>query len=168
MEKTHPYYLSKDGNFPNNSHLPLLHYQKAFDLKKNPEETIKKIFLENNWYRPWVNGIYDFHHYHSNNHEVLGIAEGNCSVLLGGDNGILLLLNKGDAVIIPAGVSHKRVECSGDFSCVGAYSIDEAYNMKHAKTNELAAALNKIKSLSLPDKDPIFGNKGPLFKYWKK
>jgi uncharacterized protein YjlB len=160
--------IPEDNHFPGNPALPLLHYQGAFNLKgKNGAATIKKIFIENFWLRPWLNGIYDFHHYHSNNHEALGIARGTCVVQMGGENGIFLELARGDALIIPAGVSHKRIESSKDFSCVGAYSIDTDYDMKYGKAGELNISKKKISSLPLPDTDPVFGEEGPLRKYWK-
>lgn len=161
--------IEEDGSFPNNPSLPVLHYQKAFSLDdKNNEKEIEEIFLKNMWYRPWVNGIYDFHHFHSNNHEVLGIADGNAEVLIGGENGVIFKLKKGDALVLPAGVSHKKIQSTSDFSVVGAYSIDVAYNMKYGKEDEKSEAIKKIKKLPLPNADPVFGVDGPLLKLWKK
>jgi uncharacterized protein YjlB len=67
-----------------------------------------------------------------------------------------------DAIIIPAGVSHKCLERSKGFSCVGAYSIDVEYDMKEKKVDN-----QKILSLPLPCFDPVFGEDGPLQKHWK-
>lgn len=155
--------ISETNDFPGNSQLPFLCYKEAFKLNgKNGSKTIKKIFEANNWYKIWINGIYDFHHYHSNNHEVLGIATGKAIVQLGGNQGIIIEVARGDALIIPAGVSHKCIEKSQGFSCVGAYSIDVEYDMKEKKANK-----QKIASLPLPSSDPVYGNKGPLHKHWK-
>ncbi len=57
---------------------------------------------KNNWSNSWRNGIFNFHHYHSITHEVLGVHSGNAKVLLGGDRGILINAEKGDVIIIPA------------------------------------------------------------------
>lgn len=156
------------GNFPNNSDLPFLHYSQVFNVEhKNATEVIKATFLENQWYRPWVDSIFTYNHYHSNNHEVLGIAHGTVVVLIGGDEGRVFELSQGDAIVIPAGVSHKRLESSKDFKCVGAYSIDNDYNMKYGYPSELEASINQISQLPLPGTDPIFGTNGPLLKLWR-
>lgn len=163
MNKIIKKFILETTHFPGNSRLPLLCYKGAFNLEgKNGSKTIKKIFEAHQWYKTWINGIYDYHHYHSNNHEVLGIATGTCKVQFGGDTGIVIEVARGDAFIIPAGVSHKCIERSKGFSCVGAYAIDVDYDMKEKKVNK-----QKIDSLPLPSIDPIFGEEGPLKKYWK-
>jgi uncharacterized protein YjlB len=160
--------LKRNGNFPNNSVLPLVIYKKAFQLEKqDAAEKVKKIFLENKWYRPWVNGIYDFHHFHSNNHEVLAIVEGVCVVCFGGDDHMAIEVQKGDVIILPAGVAHKKIECSKDFSCVGAYAVDIEYDMMKGK-KALDLLAERIQLNPLPQMDPVFGMEGPLLKYWKK
>lgn len=154
--------------FPN-SKLPVLHYQQVLIFSgKDHVGQIQKLFKNNEWFRPWVNGIYDYHHYHSNNHEVLGIAEGNCVVLLGGDEGFYFDLKKGDVLILPAGVSHKKMEGSNDFSCVGAYSIDTDYDLMLGKNGEKTEAKKRIVEVPKPFTDPVFGEEGPLLEYWKR
>lgn len=161
--------IKESDFFPNNENLPCLLYKGVFDLRgKNFADQIKETFQQNSWLRPWVDAIYDFHHYHSNNHEALGIAKGTCTVILGGEEGTLFELEKGDVLILPAGVSHKRLKKSEDFTCVGAYSIDVPYDMKYGKPGEKEKDKKKIRSLPLPDTDPVFGPEGPLVKHWNK
>ena len=133
--KTHiKEFISETIEFPGNAQLPVLCYKEAFKLDgKNGANTIMKKFQLHQWYKIWVNGIYDFHHYHSNNHEVLGIATGTCKVQLGGDAGIIIEVARGDVLLIPAGVAHKNLESSKNFSCVGAYSINVDYDIKKKK-----------------------------------
>ena len=80
--------IPEDGNFPNNDALPLILMRQVFDPKtKNLVQTIEKTFHANAWERSWRNGIYDFHHYHSTAHEVLGLYAGRVKAQFGGPDG---------------------------------------------------------------------------------
>jgi uncharacterized protein YjlB len=52
-------------------------------------------FNDNNWLNSWTNGIFGYHHYHSNAHEVLGVTGGFATVLLGGEGGQQLDIQAG-------------------------------------------------------------------------
>jgi hypothetical protein len=41
-------------------------------------KTVEKIFETNKWSNAWTNGIFDYHHYHSITHEVLGVVRAMC------------------------------------------------------------------------------------------
>lgn len=59
-------FIEESTHFPGNARFPLLCYKGAFNLEgKNGSKTIKKIFEANQWYKPWVDVIYEYHHYHS-------------------------------------------------------------------------------------------------------
>jgi uncharacterized protein YjlB len=169
---TNPHILSfvfkKNKNFPN-SRLPVLIYQNAMELpgKKKSIVTVQKIFLRNGWSNSWSNGIYDFHHYHSNTHECMAVCTGEAEVILGGPKGKKVKLAKGDVIILPAGVGHKCLNHSEDFKCVGAYPQGKEYDTNLGKNKELEQALSNIKKLSMPSKDPVFGKEGFLKTYWK-
>src|SRR4030042_756517 len=84
------YVLADDGLIPNNAKLPLVLYSQALaleGLRSEPERAFETLFRLNGWRGAWVDGIYDFHHYHSTAHEVLGIAEGFARVQFGGPEG---------------------------------------------------------------------------------
>ena len=68
--------------------------------------TFKATFARNGWTNAWIDGIHEFHHYHSNAHEVLGIVSGSAPVRFGGEDGELVGVTAGDVVVIPAGVAH--------------------------------------------------------------
>ena len=69
-------------------------------------------------------------------------------------------------VILPAGVAHKNIEQSADFMVVGAYPVGQIPDMKYGKSGDRPQADNNIASVTLPAKDPVFGEEGPLMKEW--
>jgi len=156
--------IEENDGFPNNPDLPLLHYKKALE----PSETgsVKELFAENNWGNAWVDGIFSYHHFHSNTHEVLGITRGSCKVVIGGEGGKEITVEKGDVLVIPAGVSHKNVGSSQDFTCVGAYPSSMMYDMHEGDEEELESVKKTIRHVPLPEKDPVKGAGGPLFDHW--
>jgi uncharacterized protein YjlB len=164
------YHFKENNFFPNNT-LPLIMYKKAFlvPLQKNvAADNIQKIFIKNKWGNSWRNGIYDFHHYHSNTHECIAVAYGNAKVIFGGPGKRSLLIKQGDVVIIPGGVGHKCLTASKDFLCIGGYPGGKEYDIKLGTKEEKAKATERIKKLSIPSRDPVFGNEGFLKVYWKK
>lgn len=161
------YELKDDGIFPN-SKLPVLIYKKVIELPGNDSpEIIEDIFDSNGWTNSWRNGIFDVHHYHSITHEVLGIYSGNCKMMLGGDKGEQVLLERGDVVIIPAGVAHKNLGQSADFKCVGAYPDGKDYDMNYGKADERPQTDQHILAVPIPKTDPVYGGDALLFTYWK-
>jgi uncharacterized protein YjlB len=161
--------LSKNKFFPN-SELPVLVYQTAIELPKQKNvaaDMIQKIFIKNNWGNSWRNGIYDFHHYHSNTHECLGIASGSAKVILGGPGGRKIIVKQGDVLILPAGVGHKCLSNTKDFLCIGGYPGAKEYDTNLGTAAEFKKAIPRIKKLSIPAKDPVFGKEGFLKAYWK-
>jgi uncharacterized protein YjlB len=162
-------YLIKDNSqFPNNDFLPVLIYRKVITLPEQGEaaDSIKKIFEQNDWGNSWENGIYIFHHYHSNTHEVLGIRSGSVTVQLGGIDGVITSLSRGDIIIIPAGVAHRNVNETDGFSCVGAYPDGRDFDMNYGKSEERPQADENISKVPQPQTDPVFGEKGFLTDYW--
>jgi hypothetical protein len=57
----------------------------ALDERPDPAAVIEDLFEANGWGGRWRNGIYDYVHYHSRIHEVLGIARGKGRVRFGGN-----------------------------------------------------------------------------------
>ena len=161
--------IKRHTRFPN-SRLPVLIYEGALQLPRQKNKAAgmaQRIFLRNGWSNSWRNGIYDFHHYHSNTHECMAIASGNAVVVLGGPRGIKRKLKAGDVLILPAGTGHRCISCSEDFVCVGAYPQGIDYDINYGTAAELKQAAKKIKAVSLPRKDPVFGKEGFLKGYWK-
>lgn len=158
--------IEPNGNVPN-SRLPLLVYRRAVRLQSDdPASVFEALFEANGWKDSWRNGIYDYHHYHSTAHEVLGVYQGNATVNFGGEGGPITKVWPGDVIVIPAGVSHKNMGASPDFGVVGAYPAGQKVNMHHGKPEERAKAEATIAELPLPELDPVQGNRGPLLQYW--
>jgi uncharacterized protein YjlB len=156
--------LPDDGEFPNNALLQLLIYQQA--LHTTEGETVKEIFESNRWINSWEDGIFDYHHYHSKTHEVLGVIRGTARLQFGGPSGIAQSVNPGDLIIIPAGVAHRLIEGDDDFTVVGAYPEGQPYDIMYGKDGERPQADNNIRSVPLPESDPLYGTDGPLIKNW--
>jgi uncharacterized protein YjlB len=63
-------------------------YRNAFSDRGNKgADWLEKKFAANNWTNSWRWGVYPFHHYHSNTHEVLGVFRGSALLHLGGEKG---------------------------------------------------------------------------------
>ena len=156
-----------DNEFPNNDYLPVLIYKQAFDPKiKELGDTIEETFNKNNWTNSWRNGILEKHHYHSNTHEVLGVSSGNCKVQLGGPNGVVFDVEKGDVIVLPAGIAHKNLSCSKDFEVVGGYPGGIEHDMRYGKPGDRPAADENIQKVPLPETDPVRGFDGDLLTFW--
>ena len=155
--------LEDDGIFPNNGKFPLIVYHDIFlsaDLCL--PENIEALFNSNRWPAAWRNGVYPFHHYHSNAHEVLGVYSGEAIIQLGGDSGIKAEVHAGDIILIPAGVAHKRLSSSGGFALVGAYPEGQHPDMQYGKKEERPVVLENIERVPLPFADPVLGSTGTI------
>ena len=155
--------------FPNNPRLPLLVYQQALvSIGRRSAGDVEWLFETNGWHGTWRNGIYDYHHYHSNTHEVLGVCAGRARVQFGGPSGPIVAVEAGDVALLPAGTGHKCVESSEDFLVVGGYPAGrEDYDLLRGEPEERAGAEDRIAAVPLPQADPIYGREGPLFEHWQ-
>lgn len=160
-------HVGDDGTFPGNK-LPALLYKGAVDIPAFfPARYIKNIFEDNGWTNSWDAGIFTYHHYHSVTHEVLGIYSGKATIQLGGDDGPKLLLEKGDVLVIPAGVAHKNLDEENAVGVIGAYPDGRDYDMNYGKPGERPQADKNIAQLPVPATDPISGAHGELTRRWQ-
>ena len=140
--------------FPNNPRLALTIYEGALGNGARPEN-FEELFGKNGWANSWRNGIYPFHHFHSTAHEVLGCYQGSCSAQFGGPEGPVLRLNRGDALLIPAGVGHKLRESSPDFHVVGAYPDGTFPDLCRGELEEFDRLLARVLALAPPPHPPV-------------
>jgi uncharacterized protein YjlB len=159
-----------DGSIPNNPRLPLIHYRGAVVLagSQDPAAVFEVLFGANGWKDSWRNGIYDYVHYHSRTHEVLGIACGHARVRFGGNDGKVLDLEAEDVVVLPAGTGHQCLSASDDLLVVGAYPASGEYDECTPLPEHHARALASIPKVPVPPKDPVYGATGPLRDVWRR
>ena len=165
---TDTFVFEDDGLIPNNP-LPLVVRQRAITPdSSDPPAAFERTFAKNGWTNSWRDGVFDYHHYHSNAHEVLGVATGSATIRFGGESGETFGVSAGDVVIIPAGVGHACIKASQDFLCVGAYDGGRDYDILRGDGGQIAAARQRIAALPTPGADPVDGDTGPLMKLWNR
>lgn len=158
--------LKRNGWMPNNEALPVLVYRGAFPVTGDVASAMEAAFQRNGWPPQWRNGVYDFHHYHSTAHEVLGFAKGWGKIMLGGENGHQVTVRAGDVAVLPTGTGHCRLDASEDFLVVGAYPPAEHWDICRSAPDE--AAMERMKRVAFPASDPVHGAKGRLVSAWQK
>jgi uncharacterized protein YjlB len=165
--KPQSFAFKDDGTIPN-SPLPAIAYSQAVRLDRaaDPAAVLEELFKANHWGSAWRNGVYDYVHYHSSIHEVLGIARGQARLRLGGDAGAEIDVAAGDVLVLPAGTGHQCLMESADFLVVGAYPPAGSYDLCRGSKEEHAKALKSIPQTPLPEADPVYGKHGPLMTLW--
>ncbi len=161
--------LAPDDPIPNHPRWPLLVYPAAVTLAgPDPASIFEELFARNRWPAAWRDGVFPFHHYHSNGHEALGIYSGEVTVQFGGDAGVTIIARPGDVIVLPAGTGHKKLSSRGELGVVGAYpegSRPDTCMPPLARPARSAAAVARV---PLPPCDPVHGPEGPLFDHWRK
>lgn len=168
--KAHTFHFDDDGLIPNNPRLPLVVYRGAVNLSASvdPAAMFEVLFESNGWGEGWRGGVYDYDHYHSAIHEVLGIARGRVEVRFGGEGGKAVEVKAGDVVVIPAGTGHKRLAASDDLLVVGSYPPTGRFNLRKARKSERAESLREIPRTPAPRNDPVYGRRGAVARLWAR
>lgn len=159
--------FADDGRFPN-SGLPLILYRGALAPDAVSPEAFEALFAGNDWPPRWRATVFTYHHYHSTAHEVLGVARGQAVIAFGGPQGRTVEVSAGDAVLIPAGVAHKRERSDGDFLVVGAYPPGMDWDLLRGEPGERPAADRNIAAVPVPESDPVAGRDGPAMRLWAR
>ena len=134
---------------PNHPSFPVLLYRAV-----NADDA-RALFAEHGWGGSWVDGVFDFHHFHSTSHEVLGVLAGEATLELGGPQGRSFDVQAGDVVVLPAGTGHRRATARDGFTVCGAYPAgQEDYDLLRSADD---AARERIRTLAAPAHDPVGG-----------
>lgn len=150
--------------FPSND-MAVRYYPAAFS--KSDEHSTNEIasakevethFAKNGWFNYWVNGVYSFHHFHAEAHEVLACLSGSATLCLGGPEGMEVEIKAGDVVLLPAGVGHQNVTSSPDFRIAGAYPSGQSPDLRRGTVDEWDEVIHKISETPIWEKDPVTGD----------
>lgn len=168
--KAHTFRFDDDGLIPNNPRLPLVVYRSAVNLSgaSDPAAMFEVLFESNGWGEGWRGGVYDYDHYHSAIHEVLGIARGRVEVRFGGESGKAVEAKAGDVIVIPAGTGHMRLDASKDLLVVGSYPPTGRFNLRKARKGEREESLREIPRTPAPRTDPVYGRGGAVARLWAR
>ena len=102
-----------------------------------------------------MNGVFDFHHFHSTSHEVLGVVAGS-AVGAGRAAGRELLGLCRRRARPACGTGHRRASARDGFTVVGAYPAgQEDYGLLREVDD---AARERIAGLPAPPEDPVGGD----------
>lgn len=163
------YRFADDGSIPNNPTLPFLVYAGVLNFADaDPAVVAEELFAANGWVDSWRNGIFPYPHYHSTAHEALILCRGRAQVRFGGAQGVVLTVQAGDAVAIPAGVGHENLGATADLLVVGAYPPNQRVDLCKGKPGERPQTLENIAKVPLPARDPLYGVAGPLLDFWRQ
>src|SRR3954453_13969696 len=135
----------------NDQRFPVLVY-RGVPAAREGADAARERFAEHGWRGSWVDGVFDFHHFHSTSHEVLAVVAGAATLELGRPEGTALDVGAGDVLVLPAGPGHRRAAAAGGFTVVGAYPAgQEDYDvLRGDDPAEVQAARARIAALAAP------------------
>src|SRR5262245_2654974 len=166
-DKVVAYRLASAGAIPNHPRWPLLVYPGAVAVAGvDPAQAFETLFTRNRWPAAWRNGVFPFHHYHSNGHEALGVYSGEATVQFGGEGGVVVVVRPGDVIVLPAGTGHKKLSSRGELGVVGAYPEGTRPDTCMPPFARAARNAETASRVPLPAADPVYGAEGPLFAHW--
>jgi uncharacterized protein YjlB len=156
------------GGIPNNPQLDVIVYKRVAPALAGEElaRWFETEWPKHKWRAAWRWGVYDFPHYHSTAHEVLGVYRGHASIRIGHTAGVTVVAEAGDMLVLPAGTGHENLGASADFHVVGGYPTGQSADLLRGDKGERPAADQRIARVPLPSSDPIHGAEGPLVAHW--
>ena len=157
--KAETWFAPPGEQIPNNPSFAVLVYRDLPAVSAGAD-SCRGLFAEHGWVGSWVDGVFDFHHFHSTSHEALAVVSGHATIELGGPTGEAFEVAAGDVLVLPAGTGHRRATPRDGFSVVGAYPPgQEDYDLLREDVSdaELQQARERIANLGPPPQDPVGG-----------
>jgi len=143
---------------------PLMVYHGAFNA--TAAELTRRLKSIGEVVPQWEYTMYSQTHFHSTTHEVLGVVAGRARLCFGGEENpgrFEPTVQRGDLIIVPAGVGHRLLNDEGDvpFKMVGAYPPQKEWDMCYGKPGE-ETKVQGIQNLEWFHQDPLYGKDGPV------
>ncbi|KAH6717206.1 hypothetical protein BKA61DRAFT_573262 [Leptodontidium sp. MPI-SDFR-AT-0119] len=146
---------------------PLLIYHSCFPMSASATSIEAHLKAVGVVIPQWRYTLYDITHFHTTTHEVLCVCSGRAKICFGHEANpekLEVIVEKGDVLIIPAGVGHKLLDdFRSGFELVGSYPRGMHCDMCCGKKSE-CSKVNGIAGLPWFEKDPVYGDDGPLLK----
>jgi uncharacterized protein YjlB len=146
---------------------PLLIYHSAFPFSVSAS-AIEKHLKDIDVVAPqWRCTMYSTTHFHTTTHEVLVVSQGKAKLCFGGEENehrVEQEVEKGDVMVVPAGVGHRLLEDLSEgsgFEMVGSYPKGKEWDMCYGKNGE-EEKVERIKNVEWFNKDPVYGDQGPV------
>jgi hypothetical protein len=149
--------------------MALVIYRSPVNLRDDldPAAIFEDLFASKSWKDSWRDGVYDFLHFHTNRHELLGIARGAVQVEFGGAKGKRLRLRAGDGCSFcrDGPSAHRRQRrppgCRRLSTKFRRLRRAEAFRYGPSKGGR------GRRPRARPKSDPVDGGKGPLLVHWR-
>lgn len=153
------------NRIPNTSiqHKPLMIYHGAFNA--TPAEFERRLQAVGVVKPQWTYTMYSETHFHSTTHEVLGVVAGRARLCFGGEENpkrFEPVVQRGDLIIVPAGVGHRLLVDEGEqtFQMIGSYPYGKQWDMCYGRAGE-ESKVQGIQNVAWFNRDPLYGDDGP-------
>lgn len=156
-----------DGRTPNSPHSVLVYRGLLTTAGEEAAAVFEATFEAHGWPPQWRGGVFAYHHFHSNAHELLAVYAGEAELVLGGEDGQPVRIAAGDVLILPAGTGHCRISASADFELTAAYPAGHGdWDLCRPGETDHDRALARILAVPTPSTDPVTGANGALGRRW--
>jgi uncharacterized protein YjlB len=156
--------VPRGDRVPNNDRYPAALARNALGGEQD-DTAVKALLQANGWGGAWTWQVFDYHHFHPDAFEVLAVARGSATLMLGGPQGEEIDVKAGDVMILPPGFGHRQIEARDGFQICGAYPPgQEDYTVVKAEDGYDEAMLEQIAAVQEPSTDPLWDGDGPLLR----